>query len=126
MLVVVIISILAAAVLVNAINQKPTVEKAVAESDIANMATALELYSLNNGAFPTNEQGLEALIEKANTLPVPSNWNGPYTNKEAIDPWKNEYKYRCPGEHNKNKYDIWSMGPDGKDGTEDDITNWKK
>ncbi|MFH1228564.1 MAG: type II secretion system major pseudopilin GspG [Planctomycetota bacterium] len=124
LLVAVIISILSTIVVVNVLKQKPLAEKAKVDSDLANIGTALNLYSLNNGNYPINEQGLKALMEKPS--PVPPNWNGPYLENNPIDSWKNEYQYRFPGEHNKNKYDLWSMGPDGQNGTEDDIGNWAK
>jgi type II secretion system protein G len=97
-----------------------------AESDIAVIDTMLELYNLDNGVYPTTEQGLKALFEKPTIPPIPANWTKKYIMKKPIDPWKNEYKYCYPGIHNKDKYDIWSIGPDGIDGTDDDICNWKE
>ena len=83
---------------------------------------ALMAYRLNVGRYPTSDEGLEAL----RTAPagVSSKWRGPYIEKEAIDPWGNPYQYRYPGTQNSDKYDIWSLGPDGKQGN-DDIGNWQ-
>lgn len=101
------------------------VEKEVAAKiDIFTISDALEMYKINNGCFPTTEQGLKALLEKS--LPPPSNWNGPYLKKEPIDSWQKPYKYRCPSQNEQLDFDLWSLGPDGKDGTEDDIKNWKR
>ena len=86
----------------------------------------LEVYSMNVGSYPSSAEGLQALV----TAPVgkAARWRGPYIpsdkNEFLIDPWGNPYQYRYPGIHNKNSYDIWSKGPDGKDGTADDIGNW--
>src|SRR5262249_53409131 len=55
-------------------------------------------------------------------------WHGPYLKSEAVipsDPWGNPYIYKCPGRHNRNSYDLYSMGPDGREGTDDDVTNWQ-
>ena len=126
MIVVIIIAALAAMIVPRLSGRAEQAKVAVAKSDInANMATALKLYQLDNGNFPTTEQGLDALIAKSGSEPAPSNWNGPYLEKNPIDPWSNPYKYKSPGANNKGTYDLYSMGPDGIEGTEDDITNWK-
>ncbi|MFH0889339.1 MAG: type II secretion system major pseudopilin GspG [Planctomycetota bacterium] len=99
-------------------------KKAVAKADITIISQALEMYKTDNRCFPTTEQGIKALVEKP--LPPPSNWGGPYLKKEPVDSWQKPYKYRCPSQNGQPDFDLWSLGPDGKDGTEDDITNWKK
>jgi general secretion pathway protein G len=90
------------------------------------MKAPLFTYKMQMGDYPSSDEGLQALL----TAP-PSKadkWQGPYLEvqggKLPLDPWKNPYQYRYPGTHNKGSYDLWSMGPDGKDGTEDDIGNW--
>ena len=70
-------------------------------------------------------KGLNALLVKPASEPAARNWNGPYIEKNPVDPWGNPYKYRCPGTNNTATYDLYSMGKDGIEGTEDDITNWK-
>jgi len=86
--------------------------------------TPLTTYRLSMGSYPSTTEGLQALI----TAPTSGaeNWHGPYLldGKMPLDPWNHPYQYRYPGTHNKNGYDIWSMGPDGQDGTADDIGNW--
>ena len=126
MLVVIIIGILVAMVAPNFTGRGQQARCAAAKADIeANLATAFDLYELDNGCYPSTEQGLAALIQEPSTAPVPGNWNGPYLKKKKIplDPWKREYVYVSPGMHNTESYDLSSSGPDGMEGN-DDITNW--
>jgi len=88
------------------------------------LATALELYKNDTGAYPTNAQGLKALIEEPDNV---ANWHGPYlADATALhDPWNMNYQYSFPAHHAAiGHYDVWSMGPDQKSGTGDDIGNW--
>ncbi len=129
MLVVIIIGILIAMVLPNLSGRSEQARVAAATADIeANLSTALELYDLDNGRYPTTEQGLEALIREPSTAPEPVNWNGPYLKKKQVprDPWQREYVYVSPGEHNPESYDLYSLGSDGVEGGGDDIVNWVK
>ncbi|MCX7919687.1 MAG: type II secretion system major pseudopilin GspG [bacterium] len=128
MLVVVIIAILAGFIIPNAVKQLPGVKIDRTKADIVNISNVIDLYYMHNGNYPTTDQGLQALIEKPTSAPIPKDWRGPYLKKKQVpvDPWGNEYKYKCPGDHNPEEYDIWSMGPDGQDGSEDDIGNWEK
>jgi general secretion pathway protein G len=125
MIVVVIIAALAAMVVPRLTGRSEQARIAVAEADVnLNIASALKLYELDNGTFPTTEQGLEALLEEPVSDPRPVNWQGPYLEKEPIDPWKKQYQYRFPGTNNRGSYDLYSIGKDGIEGTEDDVTNW--
>lgn len=127
MIVVIIIAALAAMIVPRLSGRTEQAKISVAQSDInANMSTALKLYQLDNGNFPSTEQGLNALLTKPSSEPVPGNWNGPYLEKTPIDPWGNPYKYKSPGANNKTGYDLYSLGKDGLEGTEDDIINWTK
>ena len=95
------------------------------------IGTALELYRQAMGTYPETSDGLMALVERPSGLDeeMENKWRGPYIdNPEAlVDPWGEEYQYAFPGEKNdENMYDLWSMGPDREDGTEDDIVNWLK
>lgn len=121
MLVVIIIGALVAMVLPRFTGRSEQVRVQVAEADInSNIAVALKLYEMDNGNFPATEEGLNALLNKpASAL----NWNGPYLEKNPIDPWGRVYQYKCPGEHKD--YDLYSLGKDGVEGTEDDVTNWE-
>jgi len=125
MIVVVILAVLAAAVVPRLAGRTQQARTSTAKMDISgNINVALDLYELDNGRYPTTEQGLAALMTKPSSSPTPMNWNGPYLKKKPIDPWGNEYKYACPGTHN-NDYDLYSVGPDNNEGSEDDITNWE-
>ena len=88
------------------------------------MQAPLEVYKIHMGDYPSTAEGLQALV----TAPAnkTDRWRGPYLqdNKLPTDPWGEPYQYRYPGVHNKNRYDLWSKGPDKADGTEDDIGNW--
>lgn len=121
MLVVIIIGALAAMVLPRFVGRGEQARAATARADIqSNIATGLKLYELDNGNFPATEEGLNALITKPSSA---ANWNGPYLEKQPIDPWGREYKYRCPGEHRPADYDLFSVGKDGVESA-DDVTNW--
>lgn len=126
MIVVIIIAALAAMVVPRLAGRTEEARISVAQADIgSNINMALKLYELDNGSYPVTAQSLEALLSKPSAPPVPYNWKGPYLEKEPIDPWNNPYKYKFPGEHNKSGYDLYSVGRDGLEGTEDDVTNWK-
>jgi len=75
---------------------------------------------MDNGRFPTTQEGLAVLHKNTASLP---NWKGPYLKKEPIDPWGKPYSYKSPGYHNDD-YDLYSLGPDGLENSEDDIGNW--
>lgn len=124
MMVVIIIAALAAMVVPRLVGRSEQAKINVAKSDIeAHLSTALKLYELDNGNFPTTSQGLQALRTKPSSSPLPANWNGPYIEKDPIDPWGNPYVYEAPGEHRPD-YDLYSGGKDkGSDG--DDIKNWE-
>ena len=130
MLVVVIIGILAAMVIPRLAGRTEQARVAAARSDIeANIGSALDLYELDNGSYPTTEQGLLALIEKPSTEPIPLNWKEKgYLEKARIpkDPWGKEYIYLSPGVHDD--FDIISYGADGAQGGEGknkDINSWE-
>lgn len=122
LLVVVIIAALVAMVMPRLAGRSEQAKIAAAQADIrANIATGLKLFELDNGYFPTTEEGLNALLVKPTSA---LNWNGPYIERKAIDPWGREYQYRCPGEHHTQDYDLYSLGRDGQAGN-DDVTNWE-
>lgn len=122
MLVVVIIGALVAMVMPRLSGRGEQARIAAAKADVgANIATALKMYELDNGQFPSTEEGLSALMTK--TLSA-ANWNGPYLEKKPIDPWGREYKYKSPGQHRPADYDLYSLGRDGQEGG-DDVGNWE-
>lgn len=122
MLVVIIIGALVAMVLPRLAGRTEQARIQAAQADIrSNIATALKLYELDNGSFPSTSEGLNALLNKPGDS---RNWNGPYLEKKPVDPWAREYKYESPGGHRAQDYDLYSTGKDGQSGTADDITNW--
>ena len=123
MLVVIIIAALSAMVVPRLVGRSEQAKVSVARSDInSQLATALKLYELDNGSFPTTKQGLESLRKKPSSGPQAHNWNGPYIEKKSIDPWGTPYAYLSPGK-NRPDYDLYSLGKD-KNSDEDDINNW--
>jgi general secretion pathway protein G len=125
LIVIVILGALAAMVAPRLAGRSEQARRRIAKADIeSNISLALKMYEVDNGAYPSTEQGLAALLSKPSSEPVPQNWNGPYLEKKALDPWGNEYQYRYPGTSNAESYDLFSKGPDGTEGGEDDIKNW--
>ena len=100
-------------------------EDTVVLGDLKTFAVALTNYkSKSRTGYPTNEQGLEALVNKPTSAPVPKRWIQAFP-RLPLDPWGQAYKYKRGPQGTRNKdYDLWSIGPDGVDGTEDDIGNW--
>ncbi len=95
-----------------------------AKIEISNVSTALDMYYLANGSYPTEQQGLKALIERPEGV---TSWDGPYLNRAdgIVDPWDRPYLYKIPGAHGK--YDISSLGADGKEGgtgDDADLGSW--
>ncbi|MEW6009418.1 MAG: type II secretion system major pseudopilin GspG [Candidatus Omnitrophota bacterium] len=124
MLVVIIIGILVSMVVPRLAGRSEQARRAAANADInANISTALDVYELDNGQYPTTEQGLKALVSKPDTSPTPTNWNGPYIKKIPLDPWGRAYIYKSPSDHNQD-YDLYSLGRDGIESA-DDVTNWQ-
>lgn len=126
MLVVIIIGVLAAMVIPNIAGRGQQARVAAAQADIdANISSALDLYEMDNGQYPTTEQGLISLVKEPTTTPAPRHWNGPYLKKKKMptDPWGNAYNYISPGVHNTTEFDLFSYGSDGVE-SEDDVINW--
>ncbi len=97
-----------------------------AKMQVGALSTPLDAYHMAVGNYPSTAQGLQALRHQPAELSNASQWDGPYLDSNVpLDPWGNPYQYMCPGTHNPDKYDVWSMGPDGINGTQDDIGNWQ-
>jgi general secretion pathway protein G len=122
-----IISILAGAVALKIVNNTRIARRTRAIQDISTLETAIDLYEAHNGYPPTTQQGLQALMVKPSTPPIPRNWNGPYIKRTPIDPWAKPYIYRYPGQLNPDGCDIISYGQDEQPGgtgdADADITN---
>jgi general secretion pathway protein G len=119
-----IIALLMAMVIYNLTGVTDVAQGQKAGSDILTLKEALATYQLQTGSLPTTEQGLKALWEKPVAEPVPDRWKR-IMDDEVKDPWGHSYQYVNPGKHNPDRYDLFSMGPDGLPDTEDDIGNWK-
>ena len=128
MVVVVILGILAAMVAPKILSRPDQAKVTVARSDIETISQALELYRLDNGIYPSLDQGLGALVERPTIAPEPRNWNPDgYLKKTPVDPWGNDYVYLQPGTHGR--FDLYSLGADGREGGEGlnaDIGNWQE
>jgi general secretion pathway protein G len=94
-----------------------------AMTDIANLEIAVDAFEIDCGRYPSTAEGLDALLTNPAGL---KGWNGPYIKSAFKDPWGRPYVYRCPGRHNTKGFDLYSLGPDGKEGGGDDITNWSE
>lgn len=126
LLVLVILGVLAAIVVPKFSGRSEQARVTAAVSQIATFGTALDAFEVDNGYYPKGKGGLNDLIVAPRDA---QNWKGPYMKSESglpNDPWGNPYVYECPGKNNVSSYDIMSMGPDGRVGGDDDITNWQK
>jgi general secretion pathway protein G len=126
LLVVVIIGMLVSVAVVKLSGQSQRAKLVATQRQIDAYKTALGVYELDNGVFPTTEQGLQALITQPAGGNLP-NWKGPYLDPPVLrpDPWGHNYVYRYPGQKITNGYDLFSPGPNGIEGDEDDIGNWQ-
>jgi general secretion pathway protein G len=122
LLVLVILTVLASLIVPQFTNQSKRAKSTAAKTDISNIGTALDAFEIDAGRYPTNDEGLDALVQQPSGV---TEWHGPYLKQIKSDPWGNPYIYRYPGQHNTNSYDLSSAGPDGHDGDDDDVTNWK-
>ena len=126
MMVIVILSVLAALVVPNIMGRPDEARTAVARADIRTIANALALYKLDNLTYPTTDQGLEALVSStAGNSDRVRDYEG-YLTKVPKDPWGNDYQYLSPGGHGP--YDLYSFGADareGGNGVNADITSWE-
>ena len=124
MVVVVILGILASIVVPKIISRPDEARVVKAKQDVLAIQNALDLYKLDNGSYPTTDQGLMALVEKPTSSPAPNNWKL-YLKSLPKDPWGREYLYLNPGEHGE--VDIFTYGADGQPngtGVNADIGNW--
>jgi general secretion pathway protein G len=123
MVVIVIIGLLGSVVVQNLMGNMDTAKIQKSVQDINALETSLSMYKMDNYKYPSTEQGLEALVEETDVEPLPRRFpNGGYVKRLPDDPWGNEYQLLNPGENGD--IDIFTMGPDGEPGTEDDIGNW--
>jgi general secretion pathway protein G len=127
LVVVVILALLAAFIVPRVMGRVDDARNTKARGDIQSLETALAMYRLDTARLPNTEQGLAALVTQP-TDPSIRNWKaGGYLARVSRDPWGNDYRYQFPGQRGR-EYDLWSMGPDGAEGTpetdRDNIGNW--
>ena len=123
--VIIVLGLLAGLVAPQIIGRLSDAKSTTARTQIELLSVALDGYRLDNGNYPTTDQGLTALRDRPTRPPVPSNWRGPYLRKAVpVDPWGRPYLYRFPGEKNAGAFDLESLGRDGKvggDGEDADV-----
>ncbi|WP_031386767.1 type II secretion system major pseudopilin GspG [Desulfonatronum thiodismutans] len=130
MIVVVILGLLATLLVPRIMDRPDEARVTKAKVDIRTLESALRLYRLDNGVYPTTEQGLAALFRKPDITPIPRNYrDGGYLEASSVprDPWGNAYRYRSPGQQGRD-YEITSLGADGKEGGTgfaQDINSWE-
>ena len=125
MVVVVIIGVLAAQIAPAVLDRAEQAKVTAARTDVSNLMNALKLYRLDNGRYPSSDQGLDALVTKPTTGTIPGNWK-PYLDKLPADPWQHPYQYANPGVHGE--IDVFSFGADGQpggEGNDADIGSWQ-
>lgn len=120
-----IIAVVAVLIVPNVIGRPDEARVTVAKTDLKTIASALRIYRLDNGDYPTTEQGLEALVTRPTTAPEPRAWaSDGYLPELPVDPWGNPYVYRSPGQGGA--FDLLSYGKDGEEGgegTDADLTD---
>jgi general secretion pathway protein G len=119
MVVVVILGVLAAFIVPQILSRPDEAKMIKAQQDVMRIESALDMYRLDNGVYPSQAQGLEALVKQPSVPPVPRNYNSSgYLRRLPTDPWGNEYQYRNPGVHSA--IDVYSENSDGRE-----IGNWQ-
>ena len=115
--VIIVLGLLAGLVAPQIFGRVSEAKSVTAMTQIELLSAALDSYRLDNGGYPTTEQGLAALRDKPTAGPVPANWRGPYLRKDIpLDPWGRAYMYAIPSTRNKTGFDLLSLGRDGKPG----------
>ena len=126
LVVVAILGILAAIVVPRIMDRPDEAKRVAAKADVGALVQALKLYRLDNGFYPSTDQGLGALVQRPTTQPAPNNWKqGGYLERLPKDPWGSDYQYLSPGV--RGEIDVFSFGADharGGDGNAADIGNW--
>jgi general secretion pathway protein G len=132
MVVIVILGILAGLIVPRIMGRPEEARRTKAQIQMESIETSLHLYKLDNGVYPTTEQGLQALVEAPTVGQLPKAWReGGYLTKGRVpkDPWGNDYVYLSPGVHDEDGFDITSYGADGEpggEGNDKDINNWEE
>lgn len=129
LVVIVVLGTLATLVTPNIFRHVSSAKEATARAQIEMLGAALDAYRLDNGRYPTAQQGLGALWAEPAGDPRPFNWRGPYLRKPVpLDPWGRPYIYRVPGEASGSGFDLFSQGADGQQGgtgEDADVVSWQ-
>ncbi len=124
LLVLVILGVLAALVVPKFTGRSQQARETAAKTDISTISSSVNRFEIDTGRLPGTEEKLDALLASPSGT---TGWRGPYLERGIPkDPWGNEYTYRQPGQKNVTGFDLSSSGPDGREGTDDDIGNWDK
>jgi general secretion pathway protein G len=121
--VLVILALLAAVVVPNITKHLADSKTKIARIQITELESALQLFAFDVGRYPTNAEGLQALVSNPGNV---ESWKGPYVKSGTLpmDPWDKPYIYRSPGNHS-NEFDLYTLGPSGTEGQGNEIGNWK-
>ncbi|MDC0935333.1 type II secretion system major pseudopilin GspG [Pirellulales bacterium] len=123
LLVLIILVVIGSIVAPNMFGAKEKADINVAKAQISFLKRAMKMYRLDMGSYPNK---LEDLREKPSDKDLAEKWTEPYLDEPlGKDPWNNEYQFLAKGKKNPDGFDLWSNGPDGKNGTDDDIGNWE-
>ncbi len=130
MVVVLIIGLLMTVLATNVFRRLGGAQADIARLQVSKLSQQLELYKLDNGSYPSSEQGLEALVREPTGEPRPRRYpeGGYVTSKDLVDPWQNAFKYERPGKNNSRSFDLYTYGADaqpGGDGENAEIGNWE-
>lgn len=123
LMVIVILGVLAALIVPNFVGTQLGAERNATSHQIKGLDNDIERFRLDCGRYP---ETLEELVVKPDAEELADKWHGPYLKSAPADAWGTPLEYKYPGQYNENGYDLWSRGQDKQDGTDDDITNWKK
>jgi general secretion pathway protein G len=122
-LLVLVILVILASLAVNVFSgTQARADRNAAAAQIGFYKSAIERYRLDTRQYPDD---LQHLVTAPSDARLADKWGGPYMDKIARDPWDNEYRFAAPGKNNPDSFDVWSVGPDGQDGSADDIGNWE-
>lgn len=126
LLVLAILAVLAGIVASRFTGQSQAAKVKAAQTQLASLVLALNRFEIDLGRFPTASEGLRVLVERP--VDGAKAWQGPYLDGNAVPPdqWGNAWNYRNPGQRRSDGFDLWSNGPDGREGGGDDIANWKE
>ena len=121
MIVLIIITMIAGLAIVSAMSQRETARIRTAHTTVTQLASAIELFEMDIGRPPTNEEGLAAL--RVEPPGLEGRWRGPYIREgvSSTDPWRNEFMYASPGVNGARSFEVWSLGPNGASGAAEEI-----